>query len=147
MKPFATAAHCALSALMMCGAASAQSAQSVNAAFQEGRALGVSPETAGEKTPCVAYWEVWRQSAERDWEQSFVDALDPAPTAEKADFASYNWANEAQATYSDRDGDLSAYDSQVTVSVNQATEAYDRLMLLMPKPFKIFETLGTCQVP
>lgn len=147
MKPFARAALGALSALMICGAASAQSAKSVNEAYQAGRALGVSPETASEMTLCAAYWEVWRQSAERDWEPSFIDALDPALTAEEADFASYYWANEAQATYEERDEDLSAYDAQVTVSVNQATKAYDRLMLLMPEPLKIFETLGTCQIP
>ncbi|MBY9066459.1 hypothetical protein K1X12_06090 [Hyphomonas sp. WL0036] len=147
MKPFTAAALGALSILFVCGAASAQSAKSVNEAFQAGRSLGVSPVTADEMTLCAAYWEVWRQSAERDWEPSFIDALDPALTAEEADFASYYWANEAQATYEDQDGDLSAYEPQVTIAVDQATEAYDRLMLLMPEPLKIFETLGTCQIP
>jgi len=129
------------------GSAAAQSAERVNEAFKAGVDMGISPVTADEMTMCAAYWEIWRQSAERDWEQFFVDALDPALKPEEADFASYYWKNEAQAEYENRDGDLTAYEPQVEIALGQATEAYDRLMLLAPDQLKIFETLGTCTVP
>ena len=132
---------------LVAGPAAAQSAERVNEAFKSGADMGVSPVTADEMTMCAAYWEIWRQSAERDWEQFFVDALDPALKPEEADFASYYWMNEAQAEYEDRDGDLSAYEPQVNIAVDQAEEAYDRLMMLAPDQLKIFETLGTCTVP
>lgn len=147
MKTVSAGVLGALMLALAAGPAAAQSAERVNEAFKSGAGMGVSPVTADEMVMCAAYWDVWRQSAEKDWEKFFVDALDPALKPDEADFASFYWANEAQSEYENSDGNLSAYESQVPVAIEQATDAYDRLMMLAPDQLKIFETLGTCSVP
>lgn len=146
MKPL-IAALLGAAALALCPAASAQSADSVNAAYQKGLALGVSPATPAEQALCGAYWQVWQESAGNDWEASFVEALDPALQPGNAQFSSAYWYGEAQMAYFRKDGDYSGYDAEVVIAKAKAQEAYDGLMLLMPEPLRIFETLATCKDP
>ncbi len=120
----------------------AQSADSVSARYEEGRASGVTPQTRGEYAMCHAYWSRWKQSVDGDWEPHFTAAIiEPlqAPAVQKA--IAYWDARTTKAFKKHRDQEPAAR----AEAAEMAEDGYNTLMLGYRTD--MFETLGTCAVP
>lgn len=125
-------------------AAQYDDAANINAAFERGKTSGGAPEDVNERWTCAAFWYVWSEFVESEFDAAMRAKLDPALTKPRALEASAYW--ETQATrhlgMATLDPETEAY---IDRQVNMAWGFGEGVV--MGENYTLVGILGSCAVP
>lgn len=140
-----TLAAIALSAaICLPAAAQYDDSANINAAYQAGKASGVTPQTIGEKWTCSAFWFVWSEFVETEFGEGMRAKLDPALAKPVALNTAAHWERAATADLgmAQLDPEIEAYiDGQVSKAWMMGEG------IAMGEDYAFADILGSCAMP
>ncbi|MFN4102108.1 MAG: hypothetical protein ACK4GT_20290, partial [Pararhodobacter sp.] len=115
----------------------------INAAFQAGKASGVTPQTTRETWSCAAFWFVWSEFVEDEFGEAMRAKLDPALAKPAALEAASHWESAATAHLG-----MAELDPETRTFVDQQV-ALAWMMgegIAMGEDYDFADILGSCAV-
>lgn len=116
----------------------------INAAYQAGKASGVTPQTIRETWSCAAFWFVWSEFVEDEFSEAMRAKLDPALAKPAALAAASHWEGAATA-----DLGMAELEPETRTYVDQQV-ALAWMMgegIVMGEEYDFADILGSCAAP
>jgi len=116
----------------------------INAAYQAGKASGVTPQTIGETWSCAAFWFVWSEFVEDEFGEAMRAKLDPALAKPAALKAAAHWESVATEALG-----MAKLEPEIETYINQQVGIAWMMGegIAMGDDYDFADILGSCAVP